>query len=241
MRLLIKLLTIQEDLIFMNIFLYKLAVVSVCVTLSLMLGGNKEAKAINFTIEGNSSTGNGERILNSQVSVERTQDSPIERRYFSELDLTGFSIPPGTRAYATFQTSIQFTGPSRSPDFYLDLFGYVGNGSADLSDFNAGVRLGTERPLFPGPNSRFANVSFDVSQFVNERIRNRDNFGGFGIRVHNSSSFLNYGSGYIPATSLTVSTEPVPEPATILGASVALGWGGWLKRKNSSQQNKTKS
>jgi hypothetical protein len=26
---------------------------------------------------------------------------------------------------------------------------------------------------------------------------------------------------------------PVPEPTTILGTVVALGWGGWLKRKNS--------
>jgi hypothetical protein len=240
MRFLIKLFTIQGDLSFMNNFSHKLAVVSVCATLSLILGENKEAKAINFTIEGNSSTGIGERVLNSQVSVQKTQNSPIESRYFSELDLMGFSIPPGTRASATFRTSIQYTGPI-SPDFYLDLFGYVGNGTADLSDFNAGVRLGTERPLFAGPNSRFANVSFDVSQFVNERISNRDNFGGFGIRVHNSSSFLSYGSGYIPATSLTVSTEPVPEPATILATAVALGWGGWLKRKNSSKQNKTKS
>jgi hypothetical protein len=239
MRFPIKLFTIQGDLVFMNIFFDKLAFVSVCATLSLILGGNKEAKAINFTIEGNSSTGIGERVLNSSVSVDRRQDFPIERRYFSELDLTGFSIPPDTRVYATFKTSIQYMGPISS-NFYLDLFGYVGNGTADLSDFNAGVRLGTEKPLFAGPNSRFANVSFDVSQFVNERIRNRDNFGGFGIRVHNSSSFLSYGSGYIPATNLTISTEPVPEPATILGAAVALGWGGWLKRKNSSQQNKTK-
>jgi hypothetical protein len=240
MRFPIKLFTIQGDLIFMNNFFRKLALVSVCVTLSLILGENKEAKAINFTIEGNSSTGIGERVLNPQTSVERTQNSPIERRYFSELDLTAFSIPPGTRASATFQLFIQYTVP-RSPDFYLDLFGYVGNGSADLSDFNAGVRLGTERPLFAGPNSRFANVSFDVSQFVDEKIRNGDNFGGFGIRVHNSSSFLSYGGGYIPATSLTVSAEPVPEPATVLGTALALGWGGWLKRKNSNQQNKTKS
>jgi hypothetical protein len=223
----------------MNNFSYKLAFVSVCTTLSLISGGNKEAKAINFTIEGNSSTGIGERVLNSSVSVDRRQNFPIERRYFSELDMTGFSIPPDTRVYATFKTSIQYMGPISS-NFYLDLFGYVGNGTADLSDFNAGVRLGTEKPLFAGPNSRFADISFDVSQFVNERIRNRDNFGGFGIRVHNSSSFLSYGSGYIPATNLTISTEPVPEPATILGAAVALGWGGWLKRKNSSQQNKTK-
>ena len=35
-------------------------------------------------------------------------------------------------------------------------------------------------------------------------------------------------------------SEPVPEPTTIFGSALALGVGGWLKRKNSSQQNKTK-
>jgi hypothetical protein len=33
----------------------------------------------------------------------------------------------------------------------------------------------------------------------------------------------------------------VPEPATIFGTALALGWGGWLKRKNSIKQDKTKS
>jgi hypothetical protein len=36
-------------------------------------------------------------------------------------------------------------------------------------------------------------------------------------------------------------TQNTPEPGTILSAAVALGWGGWLKRKNSSQHNKTNS
>jgi hypothetical protein len=35
--------------------------------------------------------------------------------------------------------------------------------------------------------------------------------------------------------------EPVPEPTTIFGSALALGVGGWLKRKKSSQQNKTTS
>jgi hypothetical protein len=33
----------------------------------------------------------------------------------------------------------------------------------------------------------------------------------------------------------------VPEPTTMLSAAVALGWGGWLKQKNSIKKNKTKS
>jgi hypothetical protein len=35
--------------------------------------------------------------------------------------------------------------------------------------------------------------------------------------------------------------QNTPEPGTILSAAVALGWGGWLKRKSLSQQNKTNS
>lgn len=34
-------------------------------------------------------------------------------------------------------------------------------------------------------------------------------------------------------------SEPVPEPTTIFGSALALGVGGWLKRKKISQQNKT--
>jgi hypothetical protein len=37
----------------------------------------------------------------------------------------------------------------------------------------------------------------------------------------------------------TLDFQPVPEPTTILGSALALGVGGWLKRKKSSQQNKT--
>jgi hypothetical protein len=37
----------------------------------------------------------------------------------------------------------------------------------------------------------------------------------------------------------TLDFQPVPEPTTIFGSALALGVGGWLKRKKSSQQNKT--
>ena len=36
-----------------------------------------------------------------------------------------------------------------------------------------------------------------------------------------------------------VDFQPVPEPTTIFGSALALGVGGWLKRKKSSQQDKT--
>jgi hypothetical protein len=34
---------------------------------------------------------------------------------------------------------------------------------------------------------------------------------------------------------------PIPEPTTIFGSALALGVGGWLKRKKSNQQNKITS
>jgi hypothetical protein len=41
---------------------------------------------------------------------------------------------------------------------------------------------------------------------------------------------------------LEVSGEhKVPEPTTMFGTAVALGWVGWMKRKNSIKQDKTKS
>ena len=51
--------------------------------------------------------------------------------------------------------------------------------------------------------------------------------------------------GFDRITSWTFTLEgnhtPVPEPTTIFGSALALGVGGWLKRKKSSQQNKTTS
>jgi hypothetical protein len=83
---------------------------------------------------------------------------------------------------------------------------------------------------------------------MKELVSNRDDFAGFGVRVAdvNYAGDVNYGNallrGYynVPPT-LIIETEPVPEPTTIFGSALALGVGGWLKRKKSSQQNKTTS
>ena len=155
------------------------------------------------------------------------------------------SLAPNTViSSAIFQASIQnvqlLSYPYRS--LYLDIFGYVGNGRPDLSDFNAGVKLGSENTLTPYPlPRRLSSIDFDVTQFVNARVSNRDAFAGFGIRVGNY--FANYGTAALGSASLKIETvdiaEPVPEPTTIFGSAIALGVGGWLKRKNSSRQNKT--
>ena len=85
-------------------------------------------------------------------------------------------------------------------------------------------------------------INFDVTQFVNERLSNRDAFAGFGLR----GSIFTYSNGTVNLGSIAKLNieiadvaEPVPEPTTIFGSALALGVGGWLKRKKSSQQNKT--
>jgi len=89
-----------------------------------------------------------------------------------------------------------------------------------------------------------------IRGYVRERVRNRDAFAGFGIRI-DGAHWWDYGSFQLGGTSdfyhpsLTITTagvaEPVPEPTTIFGSALALGVGGWLKRKKSSQQDKPTS
>ena len=125
----------------------------------------------------------------------------------------------------------------------LGIFRYVGNGTVEASDFEAGVFLSSVDVSSSRDNDI---LNLDVTRFVNQRLSNGDAFAGFAIRALsfgglalNTSNF----SGIKPSLIVETAdvTESVPEPTTILTAAIALGWGGWLKRKNSSPQNKTKS
>ncbi len=125
----------------------------------------------------------------------------------------------------------------------LGIFGYVGNGTAEASDFEAGVLLSSVDISSSSPGDI---LNFDITPFVKQRVSNGDAFAGFGIRALNFGGLaLNTSnfSGIKPSLIVETAdvTESVPEPTTILTAAIALGWGGWLKRKKSSQQNKTKS
>jgi hypothetical protein len=247
---------------------HKVAVASICMTLSFTLGANQEAKGATITltttpffIEGASDyEGGGDAheyaLFRDGYSVEQINNSiyypysSSDTRAFYEFNIGNLSLDTNTvikRAILnTPLSNVRLGGSARSID--LELFGYVGNGIPDLSDFYAGVPIGFENAVtwYPIPYRPIPQINFDVTNFINQRVSNGDGFAGLGIRVRNA--FRNGGTvtllgAYGEEPTLTIETadvaEPVPEPTTIFGSALALGVGGWLKRKKSSQHNKT--
>jgi hypothetical protein len=259
----------------MNNLYHKVAIASICTALSFALGANKEAKAAIFTLTGPSigfgveGFNVGERFSSGGISVKklggfRWESDTAESRAFYEFNMGTLSFASDTIISRAI-LNLPFSNLEIAyRTLFLDLFGYVGNGMPNLSDFNAGVRIGTQDAVInypPDPQYyppylyyyRTGTLKFDVTNFVNQRINNGDNFAGFGIRVFtsdNNNYYPNYGSASLPnypgsEPSLIIETvdvgEPVPEPTTIFGSAIVLGVGGWLKRKKSNQQNKTTS
>jgi len=125
----------------------------------------------------------------------------------------------------------------------LGLFGYIRNGRVEGLDLEAGIFLGS----FTGSRQTSDNFAyFNVTPFLNRLVSNNNEFAGFALRsLTENTTFLGRegfsGSRFPPTLIVEGEYEPVPEPTTIFGSALALSLGGWLKRKNSSQQNKTKS
>jgi hypothetical protein len=242
----------KRTLVFMNNFYHKLAVTSVFTALSFTLGTNKEAKAATFYlpytaeffIENKASVFDEPDLgfTNQVISFPVVSSSRGEQMGFYEFSLSNMSLVNK----ATFTIQSDDSNPSHYHP-YLAIYGYIGNGKADLSDFYAGPSLGEALDI---QLSHYPDrISFDVTRFVNERVSNRDAFLGINITAIRRGSGTNGYSGianinrsYYPP-ELRVETddapEPVPEPTTIFGSALILGVGGWLKRKKSRQQHKT--
>jgi len=240
----------------MKNFYHKVAITSVCTALSFTLVTNKEAKAATFNLSGTSFSISEGSFYVERGSVEggTSAGQPIRRpetRAFYEFDIGNLSIVPNHRIRSAILNTPFINLEIAYRFLYLDLYGYVGNGRPDLSDFNAGVNIAQEIATLYSPYPyypRFGQIKFDVTNFVKERVSNGDAFAGLGIRVGslNYTSYPNAGSVdlrnyYGDGPTLTIETEPVPEPTTIFGSALALGVGGWLKRKKSSPQNKITS
>jgi hypothetical protein len=238
---------------------HKVAVASVCTALSFALVTNKEAKAGVLTLTPTFSLSVGDRNAQDGLGDYISGDVPLpvgiingegdrqEYRALYEFNLANLSLAPNTVISSAIFGVKANTISSYGRWSRLDAYGYTGNGQADVSDFEAGeylegrylysVLLNTTIPgIKPSPN-----FAFNVLPFISQKIKNNDTFVGFSLRNFNDDAYLTFNQD-ARLTIITADevTEPVPEPTTILTAAIALGWGGWLKRKNSSQQNKTK-
>ena len=242
----------------MNNLYHKVAVVSVCTILGFGLGANKEVKAATFTLrltssadsdgisfsirDSNPQDGLGD-FVNSSVffpvgTLYGAAGYQVEYKAFYEFNIAKLSLASNTViSSAIFQgISDRGVGAGRFP---IVLFGYIGNGQADLSDFQSETYLNNNTP-----KADSLAFSYDVTSIIQQIISNNNDFVGIGFRrsyIPNQTFYTELDSRVASLTITTVDVaEPVPEPTTILTAAVALGWGGWLKRKNSSQHDKTK-
>ena len=226
---------------------HKVALASVCTALSFALVANKEAKAAVFTLTPTSTfiaRDSDQDWLEDYVSGDVPLPVGIirgegrqEYRAFYEFNLANLSLPPNTAISSAIFGVKANTISSYERFSRLDAHGYIGNGQADLSDFEAGEYLdgrflysviNMNSTINPSPI-----FSFDVLPFIGQRIKNNDSFAGFSFRNTNGEASLTLNQDARLTIITADVTESVPEPTTILTAAIALGWGGWLKRKNS--------
>jgi len=241
----------------MNNFYHKVALASICTALGFVVGASEEAKAATFTlpppitfevIDGGlgdyTYDGRGDKVFPGNFDVVYSGPNYIEAAQFAEFNIGNFSAAPNTFINsAIFQAKIvplpvNDHSPYRGS---VGIFGYVGNGKAEASDFEAGVFLSS---VYVASSFSAGIISFDVTQFFNQRVTNNDAFAGFSIRALNPGGFPLEGgnfSGFQPRVIIETTNiaEPVPEPTTIFGSAIGLCLGGWLKRKKLSQHNRT--
>ena len=253
----VKSFTIKGKLVFMNNLYHKVAVASVCTALGFALGANEEAYSATFTLPPTMNflviddgvfpylgfDGVGDRFfpMHNNSFASFGQEREVEVGFFSEFNIDSFSFLPNEDISRVLLQTQVYSG-LQGPDIF-GIFGYVGNGKRDLSDYGAGELLSS---VDLSSSSSGDLLSLDVTPFVKQRVSNGDSFAGFGFRRFKFGlvglgidSFPGYPVRMVVETADVA--EPVPEPTTIFGSAIGLCLGGWLKRKKSSQQHKTKS
>jgi hypothetical protein len=236
----------------MNKLYHKVAVASVCTAIGFALVASEEVKAATITLTPTIQFGVNVRYnhildvtsgeLSSQYNrVSREFDDPFSllTAKVVEFNISSFLFAPNTVIKsAVFQDRISRFGEA-SP-VGPSIGGYGGNGTAEASDAWEHVDLLRSDFSASSPGD---TINFDVTEFVNGAgPRNSNGFAGFVLLPWLLGELTLEGTDALGRSSLIIETadvaEPVPEPTTIFGYVIALGVGGWLKRKNSSRHNK---
>ncbi|MGB3637263.1 MAG: cadherin-like domain-containing protein [Rivularia sp. (in: cyanobacteria)] len=142
-----------------------------------------------------------------------------EAAEFAEFDIGEFSIPEG-KTITSARFDVKITGlevgglgaPFGDNPDSIGAFGYAGNGVADASDFEAGVLLDTEDTSNPFVGQQ---LSFDVTDFVQNLVNNDESFAGIGLRA------LEFGGVLVDPTSVSMPTLIIETAATSNNPPVA--------------------
>ena len=140
----------------------------------------------------------------------------------AEFDISPFTVPPGEFiSAATFEvriTDIDVFGlgvDGETPES-LAADGYVANGLAELSDFQAGSGNVLDSVATPTPWVGQV-VSFDVTSFVTDLVNAQEPFVGLTVRAETFGGLMmEEGAGF---PRLTI--ETIPEPSALPLLSLA--------------------
>jgi hypothetical protein len=242
----------------MNNLYHKIVVTSVVIALGFALEVNKEVKAATITLTPVTSFGVTNKNMDS-LGYSYTGGTLFHvgqrDRAFYEFNIANLSPVSTVISNAIFRVNV-YSLSAYHRYYALKFIGYRGNGQPDVSDFSRAngdapyysfdplLYLGEYQPVsYAAVNQYSFDLDFIVTPFVNNLITQNNAFAGFGV---STNEWAGFGDSYLSQNaSLIITTvdvaEPVPEPTTIFGSALALGVGGWLKRKKSSHQNKTTS
>ena len=148
-----------------------------------------------------------------------------ECRSMAEFDISPFSVPPGeVIKSATFEVritdiDIHGLGVNGETPEYIAVDGYVGDGVAELADFEAGD--GKLLDVVPTPDPWVGQVlSFDVTSFVTELVAVHETYVGLTVRAGTFGGlWVEEGSGY---PKLTIETQPDPSGIEQIDPSATL-------------------
>jgi hypothetical protein len=183
----------------------------------------------------------------ASISLRSTGIQPAQLDQDEILDLPG---NPGD--LVSFEILIDTNGINTNSNFNIVMFFAIFLDPTELRTINFPVQ--TEESF---PNNFFStnlpqntstlNIIFPVKMLdnlINDgaadltlKLNSAFTINDNGVRDQDVTNSFEVG-GRVGSVQ-TIDFQPVPEPTTIFGSALALGVGGWLKRKKSSQHNKT--
>lgn len=142
-----------------------------------------------------------------------------EGRSIVEFDLSSFVVPDG-EAIAEVRLELELSNTqvaglgqdgSNIPNA-LSLYGYTGNGHADLTDFDAGTFIDSidSSAVTVGdtsPEQVNQLLSIDMTSLVRSLVRESESFVGFGIRTDEVGGIRLRGPSTLDSPKLVIRTE----------------------------------